>query len=439
MKSVNLISMLAMITFLHCGKGGSGVTPPPTPPDTSPTISSIAPDNGPFNTSVVITGTHFSAVAAENEVSFNGKAATVSSATATSLTVIVPKGAGTGNVSVKVKSKTASGPVFNYAFTATVSTLAGSVRGFKNGAGAQALFNWPRGICSDNQGNIYVGDYYNNMIRKITPAGEVSTLAGAGDRGYINGAGAAAKFWNPQGVCADASGNIYVGDQGNDVVRKVTPSGNVTTYAGSTVGYLDGPTGSAKFFNPEEVAIDAAGNVYVADANNYKVRKITVTGNVSTVAGSTYGNEDGTVTTVKFYTPRGLWVEPDGAIYVADCFNHRIRKIKDGMVTTFAGTDMGYLDGVWNIAKFNFPKGITGDGKGNFYVVEEANNTIRKITSAGLVSTFSGKIGYQPVIDKDGPVAEATFQTPSAICRDPQGNLFIADHNNHRIRKITFE
>jgi sugar lactone lactonase YvrE len=447
MKNRTLFFVLLLFTMVAaCSKGGGSPAPPPVNPPpaaTPPTISTIAPDNGVFNTVVTITGTNFSTTLADNEVKFNNKAAKVTSATATQLIAEVPKGAGTGTVTVTVKSKTATGPVFNYTYTIMVSTVAGSTKGYQDGVGAAAQFDGPRGICIDPQGNLFVSDHYGQKIRKVTLAadgiGTVTTFAGS-VRGLAEGAGAVALFWNPQGLCSDAQGNIYVADQGNDRIRKITPGGMVSTFAGSTIGYQDGAAGSAKFYAPEDITIDAQGNFYVADANNYKVRKITPSGQVSTLAGSNWGYLDGNGTAAQFYTPRSIYCDANSMIYVADYFNYKIRKITPtGTVTTIAGTTTGYLDGPIATAKLDGPRAMWVDAQENIYLVDDRSNTLRKITKAGMVITIAGKPDLSFAGFQDGDPSVAKFFTPSDMCADAQGNLYIADFNNQRIRKVSFE
>ncbi len=388
----------------------------------------------------MISGSNFSATAADNDVKINGKPAKVTAAATGSLTVEVPKGAGSGAVTVTVKGKTATGPAFTYILTATVSTVAGSEKGYQDGTGANAYFSGPAGVCVDAQGNLFVADHYNQKIRKITPAGVVTTFAGS-DRGYADGTGAAAKFWNPTGIAIDPQGNIFVADPGNHRIRKITPGGAVSTVAGTDpYGYADGPGGSARFFSPEDLALDAQGNIYVGDANNYKVRKITPGGVVSTLAGSTYGYLDGAGTGAQFYTPRGMQCDAQGNVYVSDYFNNKIRKITPaGVVTTLAGSTYGWADGAPATAKFDGPRGMIVTAQGEIYVTEDRNNTIRKLAANLTVSTLCGQPGLTWSDWKDGTLAEAKFRTPMDICADAQGNFYIADFNNSRIRKITFE
>ncbi len=208
-----------------------------------------------------------------------------------------------------------------------------------------------------------MADGLNHKIRKITPAGEVSTLAGSGAYGFADGDGINAKFYFPKGIALDASGNLYVADDINHRIRKITPTGTVTTIAGSTSGSDDGDGINAKFNNPRGVTLDAAGNIYVADAGNHRIRKITPTGTVSTIAGSTVGVTEGIGTAAKFNTPAGVAVDASGNIYVADDENERIRKITtNGTVSTLAGGFLqGFTDGVGGDAQFRSPTGLAID------------------------------------------------------------------------------
>jgi streptogramin lyase len=252
--------------------------------------------------------------------------------------------------------------------------------GYVNGNGASAQFNWPYGVACDAQGNVYVAELSTCVIRKITPGGDVSTFAGTGTQGYTNGPGTVAQFNAPSGVACDAQGNVYVADQGQHLIRKITPSGVVSTLAGSTTGGADDGTGTAaKFYAPYAVACDAQGNVYVSDRLNYRIRKITQAGVVTTLAGSSRGYADGAGSMAKFEDLRSIACDAQGNLFVADDGNHKIRKITPaGVVTTYAGSVNGYANGDGTVAQFNSPYAVAVDHN-TVYVADYLNSRIRKI------------------------------------------------------------
>ncbi|HVV55633.1 MAG TPA: NHL repeat-containing protein [Mucilaginibacter sp.] len=311
--------------------------------------------------------------------------------------------------------------------------------GFVNGTGTAARFNHPFGITLDKNGNLYVADQGNSLIRKIDPNTVVTTYAGMpGVTGAVNGMDTLASFNQPFGVAADSSGNVYVADAGNNAIRKIAPDGTVSTFAGTgNPGSADG-TDTATFDTPLGVAVDKAGNVYVADYGNDLIRMISPAGVVSTIAGKSGvpGNADGIDTAARFDLPEGLAVDAAGNIYVADNGNNTIRKIAPGgTVTTLAGTGTaGFANGSGTAASFNSPFGIAVDGAGNIYVADSGNNMIRKITPAGEVSTFAGKTAAGAA---NGTGANAGFNTPSGLVVDAAGNVYVADENNNQVRKIT--
>ena len=332
-----------------------------------------------------------------------------------------------------------------------VSTLAGLAGnpGSADGTGTAARFDTPTGVAVDTAGNVYVTDTGNHTIRKITPAGVVSTLAGvAGTSGSTDSTAPPATFYLPYGVAVDAAGNLYVGDSGNHTIRKVSPAGVVSTLAGLAGNWslTDGSGSVARFKTPQGVAVDAAGNVYVADTNNHAIRKITISagvGVVSTVAGQTSsGSADGTGAAARFYMPLGVVVDAVGNVYVADTWNSTIRKITSGgVVTTLAGAagTPGSTDGTSGVpttARFSDPYGVAVDATGNLYVADTGNGTLRKILlPSGAVSTLAGLAALSGSADGTGLTAK--FGGPVGVAMDATGNTYVADTTNHTLRKIT--
>jgi hypothetical protein len=326
------------------------------------------------------------------------------------------------------------------AFTPTSTTFAGTgVAGFADAAGNVARFNGPRGVTVDGALNLYVADTNNHRIRKITSAGVVTTLAGNGTPAYLDGTGTNARFNNPSGVAVDSVGSVYVTDTENHRIRKITSAGLVSTFAGDgNSGYIDGTGTNARFNTPSAITMDSTLNFYVADRGNHCIRKITFLGVVSTLAGNgTAGYVDGSGTNARFNSPTVIAINLLGDLYVGDQNNQRIRKITStGVVSTVAGGDPGpgYVDGTGTNARFNRPTKIRVDSAGNLYVSDTENNCIRKISSTGVVTTLAGD-GNSGYIDGTG--TNARFNKPCGIGLDSSSNVYVADTGNHRIRKIT--
>lgn len=319
-----------------------------------------------------------------------------------------------------------------------VSTFAGTgTPGYADGPANVAQFLRAMALALDADGTVYVADSDNHRIRKITPAGDVTTLSGSGVAGHDDGIGTSASFSSPRGIAVGGDGNIYVADTMNHAIRKITPTGSVSTLAGSLAsGSADGAGAAASFRFPGGLAVDAAGYVYVADTNNHKIRKITPAGNVTTLAGSGAPSfADGVGAAAGFRSPAGIVVDPNGNVYVGDTSNHRIRKITpSGEVSTFAGTGSnGSTDGAGAVAALSYPTGLALDGSGALYVAESVNGKIRKIAPDGQVKTLagSGVLG-----STDGIGAAATFQSPRDVDVDSNGNVYVADYYNYKIRKI---
>ncbi len=337
-----------------------------------------------------------------------------------------------------VKPKTQTQTIF------TVTTLAGSgTAGTANGTGTAASFSSPSGVAISSGGTLYVADFGNSLVRTVnTSTGAVVGFAGTGVQGFLNGAAASAKFNGSANIVFDKSGNLFIADEQNNAIREVSASGNVTTVAGSGVsGYLDGPASTAQFNHPEGMVFDASGNLYVVESANNVVRKINLsTSTVSTYAGSTAGTagfNNGTLSAATFHSPYGIAMDASGNMYVADIVNNCVRKItvSTGVVSTFAGSGaQGLTNGPAASATFYYPAGVAFDSKGNLYIAELRNNTIREVSTTGTVTTYAGT-GAQGATD--GLAAAATFYQPIGLTFDSNDNLYIADEYNNKIRKVT--
>ncbi len=327
----------------------------------------------------------------------------------------------------------------------TWSVLAGMTGGRGNADGplSAARFYVPSGIAFDGSGNAYVADSGNLTIRKITISGMVSTLAGeSGMRGFKDGSGAAAQFNGPNSVAVDGEGNVFVADFGNHTIRKVSPDGIVTTLAGKAgeTGDADGQGGDARFHYPAGVAVDTAGNVYVTDVVNQTIRQITEQGEVFTLAGSRglVGSTDGSGPAARFNRPMGITLDREGNLYVADTGNHLVRKIlRGGAVTTMGGKagSPGSADGLAADSKFNEPYGVAVNESGDVYVADSGNHTIRIIHAAGTVGTIAGRVGEAECRDGSGP--DARFSKPVGLAMDHTGHLLVAETGSFALRKLS--
>ena len=371
-----------------------------------------------------------------------------------------------------------------------VTTFAGSgTTGGTDGTGTAASFNGPSGLAIDGAGTLYVAEYGSHRIRKISPAGVVTTLAGSGTAGGTDGTGTAASFNGPNGIAVDATGTVYVTEYDGHRVRRITPAGVVTTLAGSgTAGFADGTGTAAGFNNPHDVAVDGTGNVFVADRENHRIRRITPTGVVTTYAGTgTAGGTDGTGTAATLNGPNGVALDPTGNLIVTEQYGNRVRRIApNGAVTTLAGSGTAaYLDGTGTAASFDQLAHPGVDSTGTVFVAEYYGKRVRRITPAGVVTTVAGTganafadsasytfptASYRSVYDPagnlyvqtdhqitritpggiatpfagsgtagfaDGIGTVASFNSPRGLAIDAAGNLYVADASNHRIRRIT--
>lgn len=304
---------------------------------------------------------------------------------------------------------------------AVPATIYGKVSTFV-GTGNTAVFYNPTRLAQDASGNLYVADRDNNQIKKVTPAGVVTLFASG--------------FNQPNGVAVDKVGNVYVADAASNQIKKITPGGVVSVFAGSgSAGSQNGPAGVASFYYPYSLVFDAAGNLYTTDSQNSLIRKIAPNGTVSTFAGSDAGFADGQGTAAKFNIPSGLNIDATGNIYVADASNSRVRKITPaGLVTTVTGNgSLGADNGPVVSATFNVPAGVVVDDAGNIYVADIRNNLIRKIDPQGIVTTLagSGTAGAD-----DGVGVLASFNHPNDVQYNTDGFIYVTDYGNSMIRKV---
>ena len=308
-----------------------------------------------------------------------------------------------------------------------VTTIATSAEGI----------NDPRGLVVDSDGNIFINNAGTTRILKITPSGVVSVFAGSGTNATVDGTGVSASFNSPGGLAIDSQNNLYLGECNGHKIRKITPAAVVSTFAGSSYGYLDGTSNGARFYCPQGVAVGPSDVVYVADGNNNRIRMITQAGVVTTLSGSgTAGTLDGSATTSQFNGPVGIAVDQAGNVYVNDDSSSRVKKVApDGTVTTFVGSGVsGFADGTGVSAQVNTGRAnLSVDNAGNVYLADGANHRLRKITQAGVVTTLAGSgVGGTG----DGTGLSAQFSYPRNIFITPSGTIYVNDNSTNRIRKI---
>jgi len=428
-------SIALFVSLCTAACGGGSDTSPSAGGSVAPTallISAMAPAQGPAGIVVTLAGVGFSTVPGENAVTLNGMPCTVDAASATQLRVIIPPRAGSGTLHVTVSSQSADSTTFTYQpSSVVVSTLAGSELGYFDDVGTAARFDGPTGLALDAAGFLYVGDSANNRIRLVSPTASVTTFAGSTNTaGDSDGAGLTqARFHNPDGLAIDASGTLYVADFNNNSIRRIDSSGVVTTFVTAGASGLSGPTG---------LAFDKSGDLYVADKGNHRILKITPSGAITTFAGGSPGHADGVGAAAQFQFPNGLAFCGDGDLFVADQNNNLIRRVKpDGTVSTYAGGigGLAFVDGPSSTARFLAPRDLACDPQGKLFVVDTGNERIRMITPSGIVSTLAGStVGFA-----DGDGAAARFSLPQRIVIDAAGSLLISDAGNERIRKLIWQ
>ena len=332
----------------------------------------------------------------------------------------------------------------------TITTVAGTgIQGYggDDGAATAAQLRSPRGVAVDGSGNLYIADSYDHRVRRVDPAGTITTVAGTGVRGYSgdSGAATAAQLAAPDAVTVDSVGNLYIADIGNHRVRHVDLSGTITTVAGNGSRGFAGDGGAAtaaQIDRPSGVAVDGSGNLYIADTENYRVRRVDPAGTITTVAGSGqwgYGGDGGPATAAQLAFPRDVAVDATGSLYIADLGNRRVRKVdQSGRIATVAGSGNGRYggDGGQSVsARLREPLAVAVDTAGNLYIADSGNHRVRRVDAAGTITTVAGT-GVWNYGGDGGPATAAQLAIPDGVAVDTAGNLYIADWANHRVRRV---
>ena len=334
----------------------------------------------------------------------------------------------------------------------TITTVAGTGDEGYSGDGEaadRATLDYPSAVAVDYSGNIYIADYYNDRIRRVDSLGIITTIAGTGNVGYSGDGGPAveAQLNRPDGVAVDETGNLYITDAGNDRVRRVNPGQTITTIAGIGETGYGGDGGlaiEAQLFHPSGIAVDGTGNLYIADTDNHRVRRVDTAGTITTIAGNGdegYSGDGRLAVDAQLANPEGVALDGTGNLYITDRYNHRVRRVDpSGTITTVAGNgQFGYSgDGDLAVkAQLRDPWGVTVDGVGNLYIADSGNNCIRRVDAAGIITTVAGIADVYYGYGGDGGLAvEAKLAGPEGVALDGAGNLYIADTRNHRVRRV---
>lgn len=339
----------------------------------------------------------------------------------------------------------------NYGQVIIIKTYAGDGLGGFSGDGGPATvakLTTPSGVALDKTGNLYIADQNGNRIRKVSTLGIISTVAGNGGIGGFTGdsvAATATSLFYPEGVAVDKYGNVYIADEFNDRVRKVDTNGYIFTIAGDGfVGFTGdgGPATNAQLWHPQDVAVDSMANIYIVDQDNSAIRKVSLTGIITTLAGNGtagYLGDGGPSTNALLNFPAGIAVDPAGRVFIADLYNNRVRKIDlDGMITTIAGIGTaGFAGdgGAATAAELFYPSALAVDTAGNVFVSDATNNRIRKISATGIITTVVGN-GTGGTAGDGGPATAAEISNPQGVAVNQAGNIFIADYSNSKVRKV---
>ena len=334
----------------------------------------------------------------------------------------------------------------------TITTIAGNGKPGFSGDGGPAIaaqLHAPEGVAVDGVGNVYIADAgNNNRVRKVTPGGTITTIAGGGlapGPGWGDGGRAtSAQLRGPNWVAVDGQGNVYISDFFNSRVRKVNTAGTITTFAGTGItGYSGdgGPATSAGLVGPQGVAVDGQGNVYIVDGNGDRVRKVDRAGTITTFAGTGlrgFSGDGGPATSARLNNPEGVAVDQDGNVYIADLQNGRVRKVNPvGTITTFAGGGPSLGDGGRaTSALVRYPYGVAVDGQGNVYIADRVDHRVRVVNKQGTITTFAGT-GSGGFTGDGGAATHAQVFAPFGVAADGKGNIYIGDTQNYRVRKVT--
>jgi sugar lactone lactonase YvrE len=308
----------------------------------------------------------------------------------------------------------------------------------KDGRASEIYLFDPWDLAISPTGDIYFTEYIGNRVRVLQKDGTIRTLAGSLERGFVDGPGDIARFYHPMGLAFLPDGSLVVSDTLNHSIRKITPEGVVTTLAGNgRPGYADGVGTEARFRGPNGIATDSSGNVYVADTDNYRICKIDPSGRVTTAAGARQaGANDGPAEEARFYLPSGVCYDPrDQGVFITDMANNLIRKLTaEAQVITVAGNGgVGHVDGDAQEAQFNYPYGCDLDSMGQLWIADWYNESVRVLTPEGRVRTAAGRL---PAFYTDGPASRAKFKGLMNVRIAPNGIVYLADTDNERIRAL---
>jgi sugar lactone lactonase YvrE len=336
----------------------------------------------------------------------------------------------------------------------TITTVAGGGVAGQLGDGGPAKSAWlqkPNDVAVDASGNVYIADYFNSLVRKVTPQGIITTIAGNGTHDFIgDGLQATQVGVAPTGLDVDAAGNVFIADYAHNRIRKVSPSGVITTVAGDGSYGFSGDGGlatSAALHGPYDVAVDKNGSLFIADLINQRIRKVLPNGIISTIAGtgeSGYGGDGGPATSAKLHLPRSVAVDGGGNVYIADTENDRIRRIDvAGTIRTIAGGGPFGNDPLGKNVRLDAPTGVAVDASGHVYIAQ-AGHVLQMLSPTGIIHVIAGwmvggteVVGTQGFSGDNGPSASARLDTPAGLDLDAYGNVYFADSFNNRVRKLT--